>query len=205
MPFSPYNLQEKDYNVCLTCVHIGKNCDGPNYLAMTTDQWCEWIRLRKEYLGWTNAHIAEVSGVSKVTIDRIMAATVKDLRTTTMQAVSKTLVHGDWGHYPCSLSNLGEKETVYVDNPELTEKLENEKLNCSRLRQELEELNSKDNETISQLRSRVGFFEGLLNTKQGMVDNLLISVEKKNRLIGLLVCILVLASLAIATSLILTV
>ncbi len=101
-----------------------------------------------------------------------------------MQAVSKALVNGEWGNYPCALTKLAEKETVYVDNPELVEKLEDEKANCLRLRSELEDLNNKDNETITQLRSRVSFFEGLLQTKQGMIDNLLKSVEGKNRMIA---------------------
>ncbi len=190
MPFLPYNLQEKDYDMCLTCVHIGKNCDGPNFLAMDTDHWCEWVRLRKELLGWTNAHIAEVSGISKVTIDRIMTANIKDLRNTTMQAVSKAMINGEWGNYPCALTQLKEKETVYVDSPELVERLENEKANCLRLQKELAELNSKDNETITSLRSRVTFFEELLNTKQGMIDTLLRSVEKKNKTIGLVTVLL---------------
>lgn len=116
MPFSPQTLEEKPYNICITCSRIGKTCDGPNFLAMSLERWCEWCRIRKDYLGWRNAMIAEKAGVSKVSIDRIMAGDVKDLRISTMQAVTRAMINGSWGQYPCALVNETE---VYVDNPVL--------------------------------------------------------------------------------------
>ena len=115
MPFTPQTLEDKPYNICITCAHIGKNCDGPNFLAMTTERWCEWCHLRKDFLGWTNAKIAELSEISKVSIDRIMSGNVKDLRNTTMQAVTKALVNGSWGQYPCAMSTETEQEAVYKE------------------------------------------------------------------------------------------
>ena len=116
MPFSPETLEEKPYNICISCSRIGQTCDGPNFLAMTVERWCEWCRLRRDYLGWKNVTIAEKSNVSKISIDRIMAGDVKDLRITTMQAVSRALVNGTWGQSPCVLVTETEKE-IYVDNP----------------------------------------------------------------------------------------
>ena len=116
MPFSPETLEEKPYNICISCSRIGQTCDGPNFLAMPIDRWCEWCHLRRDYLGWKNATIAEKAGVSKISVDRIMAGDVKDLRITTMQAVTKALVNGTWGQSPCVLVTESEKE-IYVDNP----------------------------------------------------------------------------------------
>lgn len=116
MPFSPETLEEKPYNICVTCSRIGQTCDGPNFLAMTVDRWCEWCRLRRDFLNWKNQTIAEKSGISKISVDRIMAGDVKDLRITTMQAVTRALVNGAWGQSPCVLVTETEKE-VYVDNP----------------------------------------------------------------------------------------
>lgn len=116
MPFSPETLEEKPYNICISCSRIGQSCDGPNFLAMTVERWCEWCRLRRDYLNWRNSTIAEKSGISKISIDRIMAGDVKDLRITTMQAVTKALVNGSWGQSPCVLVTETEKE-IYVDNP----------------------------------------------------------------------------------------
>lgn len=116
MPFSPETLEEKPYNICISCPRIGQSCDGPNFLAMSVDRWCEWCHLRRDFLNWKNSTIAEKSGVSKISVDRIMAGDVKDLRITTMQAVTKALVNGVWGQSPCVLVTETEKE-VYVDNP----------------------------------------------------------------------------------------
>lgn len=116
MPFSPETLEEKPYNICVSCPHIGQRCDGPNFLAMSVERWCEWCHLRRDYLKWKNATIAERAGISKISIDRIMAGDMKDLRITTMQAVTRALVNGSWGQSPCVLVAETEKE-IYVDNP----------------------------------------------------------------------------------------
>ena len=116
MPFSPETLEEKPYNICISCPHIGKECDGPNFLAMSIDRWCEWCHLRKEFLGWTNKKVAEISGVSKVSVDRIMSGDTKDLRISTMQAVTKALVNGCWGQSPCMLVLKAEQE-IHTENP----------------------------------------------------------------------------------------
>ena len=116
MPFSPETLEEKPYNICISCPKIGQTCDGPNFLAMTVERWCEWCHLRRDYLKWKNQTIADKAGVSKISIDRIMACDVKDLRITTMQSVTKALVNGVWGQSPCVLVTETEKE-IYVDNP----------------------------------------------------------------------------------------
>jgi hypothetical protein len=83
---------------------------------MSVDRWCEWCHLRRDFLNWRNSTIAEKSGVSKISVDRIMAGDVKDLRITTMQAVTKALVNGTWGQSRCVLVTETEKE-IYVDNP----------------------------------------------------------------------------------------
>ena len=102
--------ETKPYNVCIDCVHIGQDCDGPNFLAMTPERWCEWCYLRKEYLDLTNAEIAESAGVSEISVARVMSGHIKDIRVTTMQAVTKALVNGSWGQYPCALASANNKE-----------------------------------------------------------------------------------------------
>ena len=103
MPFSPETLEEKPYNICISCPKIGQTCAGPNFLAMSIERFCEWCRLRRDYLGWKNQFVADKASVSKVSVDRIMAGDSKDLRITTMQAVARALVNGVWGHSPCVL------------------------------------------------------------------------------------------------------
>ena len=116
MPFSPETLEEKPYNICISCPKIGQTCDGPNFLAMSVERWCEWCRLRRDYLGWKNHMVAEKAGVSRMSINRIMDGDTKDIRITTMQAVTRALVNGSWGQSPCVLVTETEKE-LNVDNP----------------------------------------------------------------------------------------
>ena len=116
MPFSPVSLEENPYIVCVSCTKIGHTCDGPNFLAMTVDQFCQWCRVRRDYLGWRNSFVAERACVSKVSVDRVMAGDSKDLRITTMQAIAKALVNGVWGQSPCVLITEPHNE-VYAENP----------------------------------------------------------------------------------------
>lgn len=144
MPFSPESLEEKPYNICISCSRIGQSCDGPNFLAMTVERWCEWCRLRKEYLNWRNTMLSEKAGVSKISIDRIMAGDVKDLRITTMQAVTKALVNGSWGQSPCVLVTETEKE-IYVDNPVIVAQ-------CQHLQNTLDTLSDEYKKELSSVR-----------------------------------------------------
>lgn len=102
--FADGQYTEKPYDRCLECEHLGQDCDGPNCLAMSLDRWCEWSRSRKDDLGWTNAYVSEVSGVSLATINRIMSgACNKDIKLSTAADVTQVLVNGSWGQYPCAM------------------------------------------------------------------------------------------------------
>lgn len=143
MPFSRKTLAEKPYNMCINCDHLGNACDGPNFLAMTTERWCEWCRVRKEYLELTNADIAEASGVSLVSIARIMSGAAKDVRLTTMQAITKVLVNGTWGTHPCALKALP-PEVIYQDRPEILAECKS-----------LQEQHAEDDRKIDFLRKQI--------------------------------------------------
>lgn len=157
MPFSRRTLEEKPHNRCVNCVHIGKMCDGPNFLSMELERWCEWCRLRKEYLGWTSAHLAEVADVSKVSVDRIMVANAKDLRISTMQAITKALVNGTWGQYPCVFVATGNAATSTAE----CEKLHDE---VARLKTDLETLRIESEKKIAFLKDQVQAKDRLLES-----------------------------------------
>lgn len=187
--------EEKPYNLCLNCIHIGEKCDGPNFLAMTTERWCEWCRLRKEYLGWTNAHVADIAGISKVSVDRIMSGNVKDLRTTTVQAVTKALVNGSWGQYPCSMAADSEKEQVFVDSPELVNK-------CSRLQNELDEVHQSEKRKVDFLKVQIAFMKDQLSVKDMQLRDRLNFIKRKDKIIFILAILLALTISTIMSALI---
>ena len=144
MPFSPETLEEKPYNICISCPKIGQTCDGPNFLTMPIERFCEWCRLRRDYLGWKNQFVADKASVSKVSVDRIMAGDSKDLRITTMQAVAKALVNGVWGQSPCVLVTETVKE-IRVDNPVIVAQ-------CQHLQNTLDTLTEEHKKDLAFIR-----------------------------------------------------
>ena len=174
---TPLEFDEKPYNLCLQCIHIGKNCDGPNFLAMSTERWCEWVKLRKEYLGWTNAKVAERAEVSKVSVDRIMAGNVKDLRTTTMQAVTKALVNGTWGKYPCALAAL--ETHPDSDNAVLSHE-------CEHLRRALEEAHEQEREKVAFLKEQIAFKEKQILEKDELLHERYKFIKRKDVIITIM-------------------
>ncbi len=170
MPFSLRTIEDKPYNMCINCIHIGKRCDGPNFLAMEIERWCEWCKLRKEYLGWTNSHIAEVAEVSKISVDRIMSANVKDLRISTMQAVTKMLVNGSWGQYPCAMAATG---TDSAESAAQCVKLQEE---IDRLKAqhkaELEAMHAETERMINFLTKQVQFKEEQMRAKDKLLETI---------------------------------
>ena len=176
MPFSPETLEEKPYNICISCSRIGQTCDGPNFLAMSVERWCEWCRLRRDYLGWKNNTVAEKASVSKVSVDRIMAGDVKDLRITTMQAVTKALVNGTWGQSPCVLVTETEKE-IYVDNPVIIAQ-------CQQLQNTLDTLSADYKIELATVRAeaqqKIDFLREQVAIKDKHIDLLHSLINHKN-------------------------
>lgn len=143
--------EEKTYDKCIVCDHLGVCCDGPNFLAMTLERWCEWCRLRKEYLGLTNEKIAEEANVAKITVTRIMAlSNIGDIHLSTMQAVTRVLVGDTFGQYPCPLDAV----SVPADRSLLQAELDraNERYQSARA-------------SIDHLKSQVAFNEKQIDNK----------------------------------------
>lgn len=203
MPFSPQTLEEKPYNQCVKCVHIGQKCDGPNFLAMTTERWCEWCHLRKVFLGWSNTRVAELAGVSKISVDRIMSGNVKDLRNTTMQAVTKALVNGTWGQYPCTMSAPLDGE--YKDSPELVARCERLQAALDSIaaehREEMAAVRADDQRKIDFLRDQVKFKEKQMDAKDKLLSEQSDFMKKKDRTIQVLALLLGVAVLVIIATL----
>lgn len=209
MPLSLQTLEEKPYNRCVNCIHIGKNCDGPNFLAMETERWCEWAHLRKDFLGWTNAKVAELAGVSKISVDRIMSGSVKDLRSTTMQAVTKALVNGSWGQYPCAMVALAEQDNEPACDPELVKKAETADKaieQCQKLQATLDKRNEEHRADLAAARAEAHETIDLLKSGLAHRDKLLAErydfLKMKDRTIATLSALLGIAVAAIIAALV---
>lgn len=96
---------EKPYNRCLSCPHReAKRCDGPRTSAMTLERWCEYMRDMKKANDLTNAEIAEASGISVKTIERLMAGKPEhDIMRETARFIENVII-GSSNQYPCYLA-----------------------------------------------------------------------------------------------------
>lgn len=207
MPFSPKSIEDKPYNMCVNCAHIGKNCDGPNFLAMEMPRLCEWCRLRKDYLHnldskWTNAYIAEQSGISKVTVDRFLSGSVDDLKTSTIARILKVLVNGTWGQYPCAMADATGKEIVYKDSPELVAKADAVAAQCAKLQATMDNMTAEHNSRIDYLKEQIRFKENQMSTKDHLIEEYNEHIKRKNRVIKWLSILLGVAVVLIIAALV---
>ena len=98
------DFSSKPYNRCLTCGHRSLRCDGPRTSAMNLARWCEFMHDMKEVNGLTNAYIAEKSGVSIKTIERLMAQNIEqDIMRETARRIEDAII-GASNQYPCILA-----------------------------------------------------------------------------------------------------
>lgn len=98
------DYSNKPYNRCLSCHHRKVRCDGPRTSAMELARWCEYMRDMKEVNGLTNAYIAEESGVSAKTIERIMAQnSEQDIMRETARRIENAII-GSSNKFPCYLA-----------------------------------------------------------------------------------------------------
>lgn len=99
------NFSAKPYNRCLTCTHRNeRRCDGPRSSAMKLPRWCEFMRDMKNANGLTNADVAQRSGVSIKTIERLMALKCdQDIMRETARLIEDAII-GSSNQYPCYLA-----------------------------------------------------------------------------------------------------
>lgn len=94
-------IASKPYNRCLSCPHRQVRCDGPRTSAMALQRWCEFMRDMKEANGLTNQEIADKTGVSIRTIDRLMAMNCEnDIMRETARLIEDAII-GSSNQYPC--------------------------------------------------------------------------------------------------------
>ncbi len=92
------------YSECLKCEKIGVSCDGPNFVAMSTQELLTWCKARKEFLRLSNARLSELTGgmLPKGTIDRLLSGEHTDVRFETIRPMLKALTGGAWSGNPCA-------------------------------------------------------------------------------------------------------
>ena len=96
--------KEKPYDICLHCPFISESCDGPNILAMDYPRWVEWANQRMKRMNLTKGEVALQSGIPQSTVKSALSGVTYDIRTETMREITRVLIGGCWGQYPCHLA-----------------------------------------------------------------------------------------------------
>lgn len=183
MPFTPATIEEKKYNYCIRCEHIGTRCDGPNVISMDLARFCEWCRLRKEELGWSIDKLTEVSGVGRATVAKIMSGKITGLNGETISAITCALVYGynpngnGWGKYPCAMMALE------------YEQAQNSKEPCQDCARHMEQHKS-DREKIEFLKRQIEFKESQMVAKDKQLEDRAWFIKRKDRMIVVLAILL---------------
>ena len=187
VPFTPETLAEKSYNRCIRCEYLGTKCDGPNVISMDIPRFCEWCRLRKEELGWSVEKLAEVAGIGKATVAKIMTGKIPGLNGETVSAITCALVYGydpngeGWGKYPCAIMALEQEEQKHKTCPDCEKHMER---------------HQENREKIDYLKKQVEFLESQLKEKDKHLDSRLKFVRQKDTVIVIL-CVLFALSLTL--------
>lgn len=194
----------KPYDLCLHCEFLEESCDGPNIVAMEYTRWIEWANKLAHQRGLTRAQIAEQSGVPKSTIDSVLSGRTSDIRHSTLQAITRTVVGGCWGRYPCHLASLlMQSEELRVDEQiaALKKELEEERGKNADLRNQLHEaksLHEKELATVREdaqrktdwLKERSKVLDGYISDHQRSIEHRDRVIERKERTIAAL-CVVV--------------
>lgn len=184
-------IKDTPYDLCLACPFFGESCDGPNVLAMTTDRWIEWANALAKKLKYTRAYIAESANLPLGTVNSVLGGKVNDVRHSTMQAITKVLVGGCWGNYPCHFAALmmdGELEET-DELQELRSRLEESQKELETARNALAALRSEmsgrdyvsqaDNRAITFLKDQIAFKDGQIKEKDK-------AIRRKEKIIAIL-------------------
>lgn len=186
---------EKPYNICLDCEFLQESCDGPNMLAMDYPRWVEWANARAKQLRLTRAQIAEQANLPKSTLDSILSGRTQDIRASTMRAITKVLVGGCWGRYPCHLAALlMESEELRMDEQiaALQKELTEAKQKNDELKEQLKDARADDGKKVDYLKSRVSFLDEQIRGKDAQLESKDASIRRKEKTIAALCAIIAL-------------
>lgn len=185
------DFSEKPYNRCLTCPHRKVSCDGPRTSGMPLERWCEYMRDMKDVNGLTNAYIAEASGVSIKTIERLMAQNVdQDIMRETARRLENVII-GSTSKYPCYLAYLEENRPGDQKLVEATRDLEQALADNKEFRTNLDQVRASycaEIETVrAEAQRKIDYLREQLERVHAENVHLWTEIDRKSKLIDRLI------------------
>lgn len=177
------------FDVCITCPRRAVACSGPRTTAMEHERYVTWMKRLFDIWGGTRQQLADITGVSKSTIDDFFAGRRKDISRTTAGLLEDVLIGGD-SKWPCAMLLDADKEIVYEDRPETLEALrlnmeanqqkeqqiQNLQRNFEeaqlRHKEELERIRADFEDDIQEYKELVAHMRNQVNRKDDYIDRL---------------------------------
>lgn len=100
------DTKNRPYDLCLYCPFQSNTCDGPNCLAMHYERWVQWVNSIAKRKGLTRLMIAERANRPVSTINTVLSGDAKDVKAATMADITRAVLGGSWGQYPCHFASL---------------------------------------------------------------------------------------------------
>lgn len=143
------------YEKCIRCERLGKDCI-PNLYVMTVTEVRDWARKLKKEKRWSNAHLSEVSGVPKGTIDSNFSkiGNTSDVNYSTFSPILCALIGSDKHEMICN--NFSESNKLLEEKVILLEK-ENEELNRI-----MEDMKKEYSSRIEYLKKHIKYKEKII-------------------------------------------
>lgn len=162
------------YIECVKCEKIGVSCDGPNFVAMSTQELLAWCKARKEHLHLSNARLAELTGgaLPKGTIDRLFAGEHTDVRFETIRPMLKALTGGAWSGNPCAAQQ--EDEALRKRVQELEKELRQRDESLAHLKANYSDMTTLVANTNKRHTEQLEFLRGEIKRKNKFVTGLAI-------------------------------
>ena len=163
--------KEKPYDICLKCPSLGVTCDGPNILAMEYKRWAEWANEYMDRKGLTKAYVAEESGLPLSTVRSALSGSGYDIRSETMRAITRVLIGGCWGQYPCHLAALLMAGIAPEDDGDVGQ-IRQLELELAKAEERLKTAKEEDQRKIEYLKEQVSIRDKYLIGKNKMITAL---------------------------------
>lgn len=185
------SFTDKPYNRCLNCQHrTEKRCDGPRSSAMTLHRWCEFMRDMKEANRLTNAYIAEKSGVSIKTIERLMALnSEQDIMRETARRIEDAII-GSSNQYPCYLAFEENVPQTSEKLNDATRELERALADNEDYRKALDNIHASYNAEMQIIRdeaqAKISFLRSQIDRLQRDNDYLWAENNRKSKIVDML-------------------
>lgn len=181
------DLSSKPYNRCLTCPHRKVRCDGPRTSAMALMRWCEFMRDMKEINGLSNDYIAEKSGVSVKTVERLMALRCdQDIRRETARLIEDAII-GSSNQYPCYLAFEESMPSSALALGEAQRELERALADNADYRTALDNIHASYNAEMQTIRDeakrKVEYLLGQIERLRSEIDYLRLENDRKAKII----------------------